>query len=1720
MEVITNNLSELMNLSKLINLSELISEAVNETNRLLGNPPHPVEPHQIHIVSKLPTGMKKRDPIRWKEDGNIYIHESLVYQIAKSQKDKGADDMEVRKAVVNLLKSVIARFYYIVCLGYREWMHHKTSSQANVLEVSRLREDLNNRAESLNLTFHDHHLAVIDETIKKHRTVITSYIIVILSAKYGSQPVKELERRLPRLAEMSVPHTWPSQEEFASFVKNKNVPYLIREGSLSLERLFERSKHNIFSIIPFKYFLVNGYRFVYVPESLISTGIKLYPPPSKVSGNIYDIQKIRPSYQIHQLRQEISKFNKLIDANFAGLELMFSNSETLTPRITEAILEHLEMMVDLYAVISDEDDDAAAINQKFIKMKSEFKDMLSAYSPNEVLPEKIRHSITHLDSSEALANVKTINEMFNYVHIRSFSALDNIVTRLGKDYFFLLKDDLKVIDANERPWIDSYGLVVNSLMRSILSWAEEETEGRIVLVDNCMWAHIKMGDHSAVINVHPFPPDEGGVLAIAYAEGIYNEYPQGRAFRVEMVKGILEGLGMRVSIRGENEFIRAILDKDSGIKTSNDILAAFHIAMTALISTRNIDMAIENLPLSDNERSALAHEWADIFAAENDLPFKVPNKLASLFVYGVYTPGVVSEEPDYEKYLEYNKQRQADSPLLRKVLNAELSRLNLSQLPKEKHIIGQHVIDTYLNEPVMLGIERKEFIMVGNRAERNEDYMSRRNLFKYLSLEPAKVLFVCTANTCRSNMAEQIMKHFLKRYGKRNIQVSSRGILVQQIRIRPVVYKSLSALGIPPPKERHIPTLISYQDVREADIIFVMTEGHREFILDRFPEADPKVFLLTEFSDSEPDKKPRNILDPSGQPDEAYFEVSKELFEHISKIVERFEKMDIEGLQTGTMVRQLEGHVRFETIGGMGRYLVQRAHMQIGLDMLDIYGLRDIDTNIIRYASVFDVKLADNGYQRTRLEPLKLYRTLEKAYYQIAPPLNVTQAQRVMAREKLYGKPNSYIAGEWVRGLGSSSGNGKPVSGIVTYQRGHTKKQGKIFIAPFTTPDDLKAIKEAQAVVTTGGGVLSHAGITTREFKIPSVILYSAYWEGKDTDRHIVLDLAIPQNYAKTPEGIWLSTEVNTKTIHVREEDILTVDGSTGIVKPFDRELQDEVKTAYRLIKAHDKDHEVNVKLAELIKNTRQFKVIRFVVNRLFLDYSEKSKIDFGPVLEAIRSNTSLSDEWAQYQKDIIGLQVEKADRIVVNYNESVIPCQRTPRIKAYARATEKKLRHLKNLENIFVKPSKPFPDIAAVIGMAEKKIGYLKKNSLAAANDLFSRLDKLTINDVIEIRRAVTMAKENDIPCEPLIEKLKELEAKKQKLISEEYYHNCIIPLSHLDDDYVKFVGGKNAKLGMLLKAKNSKSGDKLSKSLKKSGFEFAVPNGFAITTMAYIDFLHQKGILKTINDIAVSKELPPADRSRKIQKLIRDNMLTSDDELGRCIMEAFKNYMTGTGKHWFAVRSSAVQEDTQGLAYAGMGKTNLFVNQDALLEKIVDVEASVWTERAIIYYEENGIHPLDIRQAVVVQEMVDSEISGIIFTQNPVTYNNSQVVINASYGLGEAIVSGLVLGDQYITDKGTEEEISELFIGTKRIKIVKNPKGPGTKTEYVDIRLRNARALSVEQTKVLTRISRFLEVFFGYLVDIEFGIQGNTIWIIQLRPITTDIEVDTESLDLGDVN
>jgi len=1676
-------------------MDTLIARAVDETNRLLLNPPEQIRADQLRVVDQLPRGMKKANFIRWERNGNISVLDKFLFQAAEEHRASGASDEEIDNRILSILKSIIVRYYYIVCLGYRQWRQQNTVLVSNIEEIGKIGEALSNHAERLDLTFHEHHLAVIDQTIEKHRRAITSLNFVVIAAKYGCDLAGQLEQVIPILSDMSLPADWPPKKEFQAFVRNKHVPFLLKTGTLSLARLIERSRHNIFPELPHEYALFKDYRFLYLPKGVSAQGAKSYPPAVKVHDSIYAIRSNWSSDNLRRIRCQIAKYNKLIDANFAGLELMFSHANTLTPRLVDAIMNHLGSMIDLYGFLAaqTENDDSRDIRISFEKLREALQARLARYSADQLIPQHLCHAVTALGGSKTVDRVKTLNEMFNYVHIRSFRVLDSLVSNLGKDYFFSIKEDLKLIDTNDDPWIDDSGRIMNPLIGSVLFWSTEETEGRLILFDNSLWSHIRLGDHSAVVYARPAPPDEGGLLSIAYAEAVDNRYPMGRVFRVTLVRRIFEQLKMRVSIRGNYDFLQAVLDKESGIETSEDISSAYHMAMSALNLTRNIDIRLNRLLDKDEELNLIANEWADIFLAEGRFPFMGPNRMSQLFMDDEYIPGYVPDEIDYDKYLEYRQQRKRDWPGLGEMINRELKRLGLPRIPVDREMIGQYVIDKYFNRPVKLALEREDFIMVGGQAERKRDHLSRRSIFHNLALEPVHVLIACTGNTCRSNMAEQIMKFLLVESGEEQVRVFSRGVFIERTSIKPVVYKSLAKLGIPWPRERHVPTRLSEQDVADADIILVMTEGHRATILKQYPTARGKTYLLTEYGT--PDAEKQDIRDPYGQQDEDYELVAQELKAHIQKIVERFKRIDMESLQVGSVARQLEGHLHFETIGGMGQYLVQRADMALADDLLDLFVLRDMETNAITYASAYRVKSKNDGFDRIKLHPDPLQSWLDRFSYPIGTPPNVSDAERSSAQRKLYATPRQDGLGRVVKGLSISAGTGATVAAPVTYRRDPGQQQGKIFVAPYTTPSDLPVMRVSAGVLTTGGGVLSHAAITAREFGIPGLIVHSAEWSGEDDDRHILLNVAAPQNYVQTAEGIPIASEVETSRIKLMQGDIVILDGLKATITLFERDLQAELKRIYVLLTNHDWRQ-----LNKALNTSVHFEVPCFAIQFCIRsDLAQKDTMQ--PLLAAIRSNKKLAEQWRLYEREQAQLQSEQARKLMDSYKESLALKTTHAEIAVHAKKARVKLRQLITVADLFGNTT--LPGVQLIEDAADQRSEKLKADIARELKELTDRKNELTVEDLREIRSVLTRAGACGISTASLSTRVQELVAIRSTEVNKAIQSSFTIPLRQLNEDYLDHVGGKSVNMGKLIRAIEQISSG-LRESVASIGFTISVPDGFAVTTRAYEEFLVNKGIRKQLNDIASATNMPPADRANKLAGLLLENPLGTEDELGKSVLKTFERYQAKTQRNWFSVRSSAVHEDRLDTAYAGMGKTRLYVDKESLLDAITEVEASLWTERALVYAEENSIHPLDMRQAVVIQRMVDAEVSGVIFSRDPVTGRAGHVVINASYGLGEAIVSGLVMADQYITNKETGEETGELFIGTKRLTVMQNPDGAGVKTDYVDLRLRNSRALNHRQTKALTLIAGYVEDYFGYAVDIEFSISDKIIWLLQVRPIT----------------
>lgn len=225
---------------------------------------------------------------------------------------------------------------------------------------------------------------------------------------------------------------------------------------------------------------------------------------------------------------------------------------------------------------------------------------------------------------------------------------------------------------------------------------------------------------------------------------------------------------------------------------------------------------------------------------------------------------------------------------------------------------------------------------------------------------------------------------------------------------------------------------------------------------------------------------------------------------------------------------------------------------------------------------------------------------------------------------------------------------------------------------------------------------------------------------------------------------------------------------------------------------------------------------------------------------------------------------------------------------------------------------------------------------------------------------------------------------------------------------------------------------------------------------------------------------------------------------DLAAEVRDAYQELGTRVGEDTpaVAVRSSALDEDGAAASFAGQHATYLNLRgEDAVLAAIVRCCASARSEGAIAYRATHALEAEDIRVAVLVQHLVPSEASGVAFSANPVTGERDEVVINASWGLGESVVSGLVTPDMYIVDATGQflvREIASKVVMTHRA-------AEGTEEAAVPEAQQDEPSLSDAQALDVARLARTLEAQMGWPVDIEFAIAGDVLYLLQCRPITT---------------
>jgi len=310
------------------------------------------------------------------------------------------------------------------------------------------------------------------------------------------------------------------------------------------------------------------------------------------------------------------------------------------------------------------------------------------------------------------------------------------------------------------------------------------------------------------------------------------------------------------------------------------------------------------------------------------------------------------------------------------------------------------------------------------------------------------------------------------------------------------------------------------------------------------------------------------------------------------------------------------------------------------------------------------------------------------------------------------------------------------------------------------------------------------------------------------------------------------------------------------------------------------------------------------------------------------------------------------------------------------------------------------------------------------------------------------------------------------------------------LNKEDVAIAGGKGANLGELTQA------------------GIPVPPGFVVTSETYDKFMRETGIYAEVMSYLDSLDVNDNKKLQEAAKNIKKTIIETEipEDIKTFIIEAYNALCQRIGIEdaFVAIRSSATAEDLPEASFAGQQDTFLNIKgpQD-VIDYVQKCWASLFEARAIFYREENNFDHSKVYIAVVVQEMVEAEKAGVMFTVHPST-GEEKILIEGSWGLGEAVVSGTVTPDTYWVDKVTGE-ILEVTISEKNVMFKKDPEAGKTIKTEVPADLKNKRVLSDNELETLTEMGKRIHEHYEFPQDTEWAFKDGKLFMLQSRPVTT---------------
>ncbi len=865
--------------------------------------------------------------------------------------------------------------------------------------------------------------------------------------------------------------------------------------------------------------------------------------------------------------------------------------------------------------------------------------------------------------------------------------------------------------------------------------------------------------------------------------------------------------------------------------------------------------------------------------------------------------------------------------------------------------------------------------------------------------------------------------------------------------------------------------------------------------------------------------------------------------------------------------------LQFQDTGTLESFTVQAAVLPLTGSIAKIFVLRD-SAGIICMAFyvygnlLYEKRNNPEGSWKTnlRLSPVEFMTLLRLNNYTVMwtePSNDLIKEETLRIRDELHSQGRRvhppHIQGEKiVNGLSASPG--RAAGRVLLGEEGREPEEfdGHIFVSSSISPDENTIIYHSSGIIATGGGILSHAGLIATQFNKPAIIISGKWRRNQDSSLTLSYKTSEYRTVYRTVNNFMITEnhDIYEKVHQMNDGDLVVLDADEGKLEILGQE-KNTIALFEELIalgKTNDQISQVSDVKELLVLRGKKLhirhqieKIIQRISNPLLAKYAIQ-EILIGKFLEGSKSTP---DERAYLIKlilknDFIGINskdylLQTAENIedkfttIYNAAEKNIPLAKYPFEVIMPRLEV--IRIYETIKNVISSvrtslSSKRFIETRDLNEINTLCITHLQKLQRTLWEKIRYHADsggaKEILRHLFRQLSRVNLLLNTPETEQPEINELRSRFENNDRKICDKMTEYYILKPQVGALELVPLIGWKAANLA----------------EFEELGGRGLVPSWFAISDKAFQAVLDtplkqnilfqgeniSEGIImrEAIDKILRRDDICNRDKSFQIRNLW--DRITVPEDVESKILKAYqeieKEFISLAAtqqkerEFYVAIRSSSSEEDAEIAARAGEFETYLFISGEvSVIEYLKKTWAGLWTERAIHNRKALGYEKIKTNGGVIVQRIVWSRVSGVLQTVNVAKGDLQEMVINAGLGLGEGIVSGTVAADQIIVSKaGNLEKGSFQFnyiTADKTEQVVFNKKaGFGTVLSPTLYHQRFRPSLEYVELCELVAVAARLEAAYGYPLDIEFGIEGTKLWILQVRPVATFLPAFTETL------